>query len=54
MLVFLRSLLLSAFIINLLIASTSSSASSPTLSCVKDLGDALVVHLRSIGVALGH
>jgi hypothetical protein len=53
-LVFLRSLLLSAFIINLLIASTSSSASSPTLSCVKDLGDALVVHLRSIGVALGH
>ncbi|KAG1748052.1 DAK1 DegV-like protein [Suillus lakei] len=35
-------------------ASTSPSAPSPTLSRTKCLGDALVAHLRSIGVALGH
>ncbi|KAG1824558.1 uncharacterized protein BJ212DRAFT_1523571 [Suillus subaureus] len=35
-------------------ASASSSAPSPTLSRAKCLGDALVVHLRSIDGALGH
>ncbi|KAG2148927.1 DAK1 DegV-like protein [Suillus clintonianus] len=34
--------------------STSPSAPNPTLARAKCLGDALVAHLRSIGVALGH